>query len=79
MKYSFGISNFLEEISSFSYSIVFLYFFALITDGGRSQNEEGQRLTVFCQENALIIANTVFQQEKTLHMDITRWSILKSY
>ena len=30
MKCSLGISNFLEEISSLSHSIVFLYFFALI-------------------------------------------------
>ena len=30
MKCSLGISNFLEEISSLSYSVVFLYFFALI-------------------------------------------------
>ena len=29
-----GISNFLEEISSLSHSIVFLYFFALITEEG---------------------------------------------
>ena len=37
------------------------------------QNEARQRLTEFCQENALL------QQHKstTLHMDITRWSILK--
>ena len=42
------------------------------------QNEAGQRLTEFCQENALVIANTLFQQEKTLHMDITRWSTQKS-
>ena len=28
------------------------------------QNEAGQRLTGFCQENALIIANTLFQQNK---------------
>ena len=28
------------------------------------QNEAGQRLTEFCQENALVIANTVFQQHK---------------
>ena len=28
------------------------------------QNEEGQRLTEFCQENTLVIANTVFQQQK---------------
>ena len=26
------------------------------------QNEAGQRLTEFCQENALVIANTLFQQ-----------------
>ena len=36
------------------------------------QIEAGQRLTEFCQENALVIANTLFQQHKTLHMDITR-------
>ena len=29
-----GISNFLEEISSLPHSIVFLYFFALITEEG---------------------------------------------
>jgi len=34
MKYSLGISNFLEEISSLAHSIVFLYFFALITEEG---------------------------------------------
>ena len=28
------------------------------------QNETGQRLTEFCQENTLIIANTLFQQHK---------------
>ena len=43
------------------------------------QNEAGQRLTEFCQEDALVIANTLFQQqEMTLHMDITRWSTPKS-
>ena len=43
------------------------------------QNEAGQRLTEFCQENALVIANTLFQRhEETLHMDITRWSIPNS-
>ena len=37
------------------------------------QNEAGQRLTVFCQENAQVIANPLpTTQEKTLHMDITR-------
>ena len=28
------------------------------------RNEAGQRLTEFCQENALVIANTLFQQHK---------------
>ena len=28
------------------------------------QNEEGQRLTEFCQENALVIANILLQQHK---------------
>jgi len=38
------------------------------------QNEAG-----FCQENALVIANNLFQQHETnLSMDITRWSIPKS-
>ena len=42
------------------------------------QNEAGQRLTEFCQKNALVIANTLFQQHKRrLYMDITRWSIPK--
>ena len=45
------------------------------------RNEAGQRLIEFCQENALVIANThplPTTQKKTLHMDITRWSTLKS-
>ena len=43
------------------------------------QNEAGQRLIEFCQENAPVIANTLFQQhKKTLHMDTTRWSTPKS-
>ena len=32
--------------------------------GLRLQNEAGQRLTKFCQENTLVIANTLFQQHK---------------
>ena len=40
------------------------------------QNEAEQRLIEFCQENTLVIANTLLQQhEKALHMDITRWPI----
>ena len=43
------------------------------------QNEAGQRLTEFCQGNTLVIANTLPQQHnRQLHMDITRWSTLKS-
>ena len=43
------------------------------------QHEAGQRLTEFFHENALVIANTLFQQhKKRLQIDITRWSIPKS-
>ena len=31
------------------------------------QNEAGQRLTEFCQENTLVIANTLFQRHKRTH------------
>ena len=44
------------------------------------QNEAGQRLTEFCQKNALDIANTLLQQHKRklYTLDITRWSTPKS-
>ena len=44
------------------------------------QNEAGRRLIEFCQENALVINKHPLPttQEKTLHMDITRWSTPKS-
>ena len=44
------------------------------------QNEAGQRLIDFCQKNTVVIANILFQQHKrtSLHIDITRWSTLKS-
>ena len=43
------------------------------------RNEAGQRLIEFCQENALVIANTLFQQHmRRLYTDITSWSTLKS-
>ena len=37
-----------------------------VTDkfGLEIQNEAGQMLTEFCQENALVIANTLFQKHK---------------
>ena len=34
----------------------------MVKFGCRIQNEAGQRLIEFCQENALVIANTLFQQ-----------------
>ena len=46
--------------------------------GFQVQNEAGQRLIEFFQENTLVIANTLVQQHKILHMDITRWSTPKS-
>ena len=43
------------------------------------QNEAGQRLLrEVCEENVLVIENTLFQKHKRrLNMDITRWSIPK--
>ena len=41
---------------------------------GVPEEESWQRLTEFCQESTLVIANNLFQQhEKTLHIDITIW------
>ena len=52
------------------------------------RNEAGQRLIMSCQENVLIIANTLFQQQKRRlytrlntredSMDIIRWPTPKS-
>ena len=43
------------------------------------QNEAWQRLIEFCQENTLVIANTLFQQHRRrLHMDIITRSTPKS-
>ena len=45
------------------------------------RNEAGQKLIEFCQENALVITNTLFQQQKRryyIYMDVTRWSTPKS-
>ena len=44
------------------------------------QNEVGQRLIEFCQENALVHSKHPLPttQDKTQHMNITRWSIPKS-
>ena len=44
------------------------------------QNEAGQRLIEFCQKKCTGHSKHPLPttQEKTLHMDITRWSALKS-
>ena len=43
------------------------------------QNDTGQRLTEFCQENTLFTKHPLPKtQEKSLHMGMTRWSIPKS-
>ena len=44
------------------------------------QSEAGQRLTEFCQENTTGHGKHRLPiiQETTLHMDVTRWSTLKS-
>ena len=39
------------------------------------QNEAGQRLLVFCQENTLVIANTLFQQHKRRHHQMVNTEI----
>ena len=36
------------------------------------QNEAGQRLTEFCQENTLVVTSTLFHNTRKLPMDITR-------
>ena len=42
-------------------------------------NQSREKANRVLPREALVIANTLFQQhEKTLHMDITRWSIPKS-
>ena len=46
----------IAKISSLSHSVVFLYYFALITEEGF--------LISSCQENTLVITNTLFQQHK---------------
>ena len=35
--------------------------------GLRVQNEGGQRLTEFCQENTLVIPNSIFQHKRRLY------------
>ena len=53
MKCSIAISNFLEEISTLSHSVIFLYFFALIT-------EEGFLISPCCSLELCIQMGTAF-------------------
>ena len=81
MKYSLDISNFLEEISSLSHSVVFLDFFALIT-------EEGFLLAIlwnsafkweYLSFSPLLFASLLFfslEKEMATHSSILAWRIL---
>ena len=57
MKCSLGISNFLEVGSQETPEVTGKF-------GLGVQNKAGQSLVEFCQENALVIADTLFQQQK---------------
>ena len=48
MKCSLGKSNFLEEISILSHSVIFLYFFALITEEGFLISSHGREPSFYC-------------------------------
>ena len=56
MKCSLDISNFIEEISSLSHFVVFLYFFALITEEGFLTYQGNKLLNIICP----ILAKHVF-------------------
>ena len=43
--------------------------------GLRIRNEAGQRLIEFCQENALVIANTLFQKHKRNTRNSTQFCV----
>ena len=69
---SLGISNFLEEISSLSHSIVWNTFFCLefLCIGSRAKANRVLPRELTGQSKHPLPTT----QEKTLHMDITRWS-----
>ena len=45
---------------------------------GPGVQNESEQITAFCQVNMLVIANPFPTQEMSLHMNITKWSILES-
>ena len=59
MTCSLGISNFLEEISSLSHSVVFFYFFALITEEGFLISP-GYSLELYIQTGYLFFSPLLF-------------------
>ena len=58
MKCSLGISNFLEEISRLSHSVVFLYFFALITEKGFLIFKLSKKKRLLCFVSTVLIRNS---------------------
>ena len=62
MKCSLGISNFLEEISSLYHSIVFLYFFALITEEALQIAEKRREAKSKIEKERYIHLNAEFQR-----------------
>ena len=68
MKCSIGISNFLEEISSLSHSIVFLYFFALITDALYTLGNQKIHMTHFIAIFALLETKLQHLQDIPIHL-----------
>ena len=67
MKCSLGVSNFLEEISSLSHSVVFLYFFALISltmrNAGLDEADAGIKIAKRNINNLRYADDTTFMAE----------------
>ena len=57
MKCSLGISDFVEEISSLSHSIVFLYFFALITEESFLMSPDIAKFSYEGKKKSLLVEN----------------------
>ena len=81
MKCSLGNFNILEEISSLSHSIVFLYFFALITEVESSDKTwstgegNGNPLQHSCLENPMTFHFQALEKEVATHSSVLAWRI----
>ena len=74
MKWSLGISHFLDEISSLSHSIVFLYFFALIAEKGfRISHCYSLELCIQMGISQIQRGLTISQQALVLHTNLNLW------